>query len=238
MGKLKQDVTRCVNSLQTCRNTNFNNTVFSLFYCYKIAQINKHIHIIVLLFYLCACFVIFEFVLFLVTSDCETVVLFCAAAFPSAVCDEPGERQSRGKRERGPGTGPLWSLQPQQQRQLHPQTHVSVQQAPLHVGFKLFIYLFILKKEKLKEKTIAALLLLLFFCFALRWCVLNASRRSFCKQHSFLYRRTALPLTEEEKSIFTFQECAPDTKTLSTSVQPFRNMVGAKIHKDCPLYTK
>eukprot|EP00064_Thunnus_orientalis_P003708 superscaffoldBa00000314_g3719 len=60
----------------------------------------------------------------------------------------------------------------------------------------------------------------------------------FCKQRSFLYKRTALPLTDEEKSIFTFQECAPDMKTPSSAVQPFRNIVEAKPHKDCPLYTK
>ncbi|XP_067444492.1 uncharacterized protein cfap92 [Thunnus thynnus] len=60
----------------------------------------------------------------------------------------------------------------------------------------------------------------------------------FCKQRSFLYKRTALPLTDEEKSIFTFQGCAPDMKTPSSAVQPFRNIVEAKPHKDCPLYTK
>ncbi|XP_037639450.1 uncharacterized protein cfap92 [Sebastes umbrosus] len=42
----------------------------------------------------------------------------------------------------------------------------------------------------------------------------------FNKQHSFLYKRTALPLTDEEKSVFTFHE--PDMKT--SAVQPFRNI--------------
>jgi len=65
-----------------------------------------------------------------------------------------------------------------------------------------------------------------------------ASYRGSCKQHSFLYKRTALPLTDEEKSIFTFQKCAPNVKTHSSAVQPFRNIVEAKTHKDCLLYTK
>nr|XP_046236258.1 uncharacterized protein cfap92 isoform X2 [Scatophagus argus]XP_046236267.1 uncharacterized protein cfap92 isoform X2 [Scatophagus argus]XP_046236274.1 uncharacterized protein cfap92 isoform X2 [Scatophagus argus] len=34
----------------------------------------------------------------------------------------------------------------------------------------------------------------------------------FCKQRSFLYKRSSLPLTDEEKTIFTFQKCAPNKK--------------------------
>ncbi|XP_050930565.1 uncharacterized protein cfap92 [Lates calcarifer] len=35
----------------------------------------------------------------------------------------------------------------------------------------------------------------------------------FGKQHSFLYKRTSLPLTDKDKSIFTFQKYAPKMKT-------------------------
>ncbi|KAI9546648.1 hypothetical protein NQZ68_024546 [Dissostichus eleginoides] len=41
----------------------------------------------------------------------------------------------------------------------------------------------------------------------------------FKKQHSFLYKRTALPLTDKEKSIFTFQKYAPNMKTQTSSEQ-------------------
>ncbi|XP_044026837.1 uncharacterized protein cfap92 isoform X2 [Siniperca chuatsi] len=60
----------------------------------------------------------------------------------------------------------------------------------------------------------------------------------FSKQHSFLYKRTALPLTDKEKSIFTFQKYAPNMKTHTSAVQPFRNIVEARTHKNCTLYTK
>ncbi|XP_035858268.1 uncharacterized protein cfap92 isoform X2 [Sander lucioperca] len=46
----------------------------------------------------------------------------------------------------------------------------------------------------------------------------------FNKQHSFLYKRTALPLTDDERSIFTFQKYEPNMKTHTSAVQPFRNI--------------
>lgn len=45
-----------------------------------------------------------------------------------------------------------------------------------------------------------------------------SSYSKFSKQHSFLYKRTALPLTDEEKSIFTFQKYAPNMKTHTWAV--------------------
>ncbi|XP_060897701.1 uncharacterized protein cfap92 [Labrus mixtus] len=60
----------------------------------------------------------------------------------------------------------------------------------------------------------------------------------FSKQHSFLYKRTALPLTDEEKSIFNFQKYTPETKARITDVQPSRNIVEARTHKDLIMYTK
>lgn len=53
--------------------------------------------------------------------------------------------------------------------------------------------------------------------------------RGFTKEHSFMYKRTALPLTDQEKSIFTFQKSAPDADTHTSSVQPVSNQ--QKIHK-------
>ncbi|XP_070695474.1 uncharacterized protein FLJ43738 [Pempheris klunzingeri] len=66
----------------------------------------------------------------------------------------------------------------------------------------------------------------------------NKYQIGFSKQHSFLYKRSALPLTDKEKSIFTFQKYVPDMKTQTSAVQPFRNIVEARTHKSCILYTK
>ncbi|KAK5873097.1 hypothetical protein PBY51_013741 [Eleginops maclovinus] len=41
----------------------------------------------------------------------------------------------------------------------------------------------------------------------------------FNKQQSVLYKRTALPLTDKEKSVFTFQKYVPNLKTPTSSVQ-------------------
>ncbi|KAK2914535.1 hypothetical protein Q8A73_005129 [Channa argus] len=51
----------------------------------------------------------------------------------------------------------------------------------------------------------------------------------FSKQHSFLYKRTALPLSDQEKSIFTFQ---------TSAVQPFRNNAEDATHKHSTLETQ
>ncbi|XP_028432734.1 uncharacterized protein cfap92 [Perca flavescens] len=39
------------------------------------------------------------------------------------------------------------------------------------------------------------------------------------KQHSFVHKRTALPLTDDERSIFTFQKYEPNMKTHTSAVQ-------------------
>ncbi|XP_026162172.1 uncharacterized protein cfap92 [Mastacembelus armatus] len=55
----------------------------------------------------------------------------------------------------------------------------------------------------------------------------------FSKQHSFLCKRTALPLTDEEKSIFTFQKHAPNMKAHMSAVQPFGIIAEARTHQEC-----
>ncbi|XP_071399241.1 uncharacterized protein FLJ43738 [Centroberyx affinis] len=56
----------------------------------------------------------------------------------------------------------------------------------------------------------------------------------YCEQRSLRYKRTALPLTEEERSIHTFQSHAPNEKT-HAAVRPFRNIVEVRTNEDCPV---
>ncbi|AWP03485.1 DUF4550 domain containing protein [Scophthalmus maximus] len=60
-------------------------------------------------------------------------------------------------------------------------------------------------------------------------------RIGFSEQRSFRYKRTALPLTDEEKSIFTFQKREPDKETRTSVAQPLRNTSEEGTHKNWTL---
>ncbi|KAF7649407.1 hypothetical protein LDENG_00141680 [Lucifuga dentata] len=59
-----------------------------------------------------------------------------------------------------------------------------------------------------------------------------------CEQHSFQYKRSVPPLTEEETSIFTFQSHVPDGRTEKAADRAFRNIMEVRTHKDTICYAE
>ncbi|XP_075995967.1 uncharacterized protein cfap92 [Genypterus blacodes] len=55
---------------------------------------------------------------------------------------------------------------------------------------------------------------------------------------SFQYKRAALPLTEEERSIFAFHSCPPQRDTQRSAARPFRKIMEVRTHKDTTWFTQ
>lgn len=121
----------------------------------------------------------------------EPRAAFCVTAFSSTVRDERCWQQSRGTGESASGSRPMRGLQPGKKRLS--QTQLSVQQVPLQVSSSAVWKGKCWRNERKISEVIYA-----FFSVA--------SYSGFCEQHSFLYKRTALPLTDRERSIFRFQK--------------------------------
>lgn len=59
-------------------------------------------------------------------------------------------------------------------------------------------------------------------------------------QHSYQHKRAALPLTEEERSLFMFQRDAPSGRqhTAHVKTQPVTNVVMSQTYNDVILYVQ